>query len=222
MVCVVLIAWTTATTGHAAPLVQVGNSQYDELIDRGPTVGLIYGQGTDLDCTAPPAVTRSGNDFRTAVLRYEAGGSAVLCPFGDQIRIGLGNLARGDYKLTVTVATVAGTPLATSAREFHVRPYAGSCNRYPYSGSVINVFHPTLNGTGIANLLAANPALAAELGNPIVSLTLYMDSGAQLVYPTPEDPLPLRDRALATGLFTLVGGPRGRYCGFATPRLIWN
>jgi hypothetical protein len=216
LACVVFIAWAAVATTRAAPLVHVGNSQYDELIDRGTTVGLIYGQGTDLDCATPPVVARTGNDFRTTVLRYEAGGSAVPCPFG-RLRIELGNLARGDYKLTVTVATVAGTSLATSAREFHVRPYVGSCNRFPYSGSVVNVFHPTLNGTGIANLLAANPALAAELGNPVVSLTWYNNAGAQLVYPTPEDPVQWYDRALATGLFRNVGMMRGRYCDSGIP-----
>lgn len=52
-------------------------------------------------------------------------------------------------------------------------------------------------------------ALAADLGNPAVSLSLYKNAGAQFVFPTPIDPVPLRDRALATGLFTNVGMVRG-------------
>jgi hypothetical protein len=66
-------------------------------------------------------------------------------------------------------------------------------------------------------MIEADPALAAALGNPTVSLTLYMNSGAQLVYPSPVDPLPWRDRAAATGLFSNVGMVRGGSCGFATP-----
>jgi hypothetical protein len=56
-----------------------------------------------------------------------------------------------------------------------------------------------MTGTQIGQRIARDPVLAARLGNPQVSLTLYHNSGAQLVYAAPEDPLVWIDAALATG-----------------------
>ena len=214
--CTALLAWASLSTTQAAPFLQVGNDQYDEIIDRATTIVGLYGQETKIDCAKPPVITHTANNFRVTVLLAAPDGVTTPCDYNRTVAP-LGTLARGDYVVRFDIIGSGGDVVATAEREFHVRPYVGSCNRYPKSGSVVNVFSATLNGTGIAELLAANPAITDSLGNPTVSLTWYNNAGAQLVYPTPIDPVPWQDRALATGLFRNVGMMRGNYCSFTIP-----
>jgi len=209
--CIGLIAGAYVGSAQPAPFVRVGNDRYDEVLDRGTTVAEVHGVETMLDCSRVPVVSRAGNDFLVAVARYDAGGNGTACAY-DRLQVELGTLVRGDYRVTIRIVTADGSVAAVTESDFHVRPYESSCNRYPDAGSVLNVFHESLDGAGIADLLASHPSLAAELGDPVVSLTLYNNAGAQLVYPTPVDPVPWRDRAEATGLFWFVGMVRGRSC----------
>jgi hypothetical protein len=110
----------------AAPFAYVGNSQYDELIDRGATIVQFVGVDSALDCARAPMVSQDGGDIIVSVRRYDAASAeGVRCP-NDRAEAKLGTLPRGDYRLTNRVVAADGTVVAFSEQEFHVRSYVGS------------------------------------------------------------------------------------------------
>jgi hypothetical protein len=184
---------------HAAGYVALGTPGYDVLLDNAPGRVEVYSYDTALDCGVPAVVTRNGRRIDIAVAALRPGGMACT----GRYYVDVGRLASGWWTVAAHVASSAGEDIITD--KFEVVTYGRSCNRTPRTGSIVNVFANGTTGTEIGRRIASDPALAAQLGNPQVSLTWYHDAGAQLVYPAPQDPLVWMDAAIATGLFTNVG-----------------
>ena len=207
-----------ALAGGAAAASLYVRGEYGDLVDRG-TVSLSAEPAwpEQFDCSTGVDVHREGREITLSVRRYVPTiAGATPCTGGFVVE--LGKLALGNWTAVLRVFADDGYEIAQRIeRGFEIETVGGRCGATPFLVPQVYAVHATLDAGAFVARLAADPAWAAKLGNPVVRPGLPGDPAARgvlLTYPPLDDPLARVFALQDTGEFDHAGR-NGMFC-FAT------
>ncbi len=115
-------------------------------------------------------------------------------------------LPAGRYQVTGQVVGVGGAIVETATQAMEILTLEGRCNAAPELVPTMWGVHKSLGPADLAHKVAADPAYAASLGNPLVRRsgfvsTTYDREYAALTYPPLDNPTALTSRLFDSGEF---------------------
>jgi hypothetical protein len=186
------VAMLALAGGAAAASLDV-RGEYGDLVDRGTvTLSAEPAWPEQFDCGTGVNVYREGREITLSVRRYVPTiVGARPCTGGFVVE--LGKLALGNWTAVLRVFADDGYEIAQRIeRGFEIETVDGRCGPTPFLVPQVHAVHATLDAAAFIARLAAVPAWAATLGNPVARRGLPGDPAARgvlLTYPPLDDPL---------------------------------
>lgn len=211
-----LMLAAAVASGAASALTLTFSHPYGELVDRGNvTVRIEF--TTAWDCTSTTVVdTEAKRITLTGGVSPPGPPRNCLAPW---VTV-LSPLPAGRYTVTGQVAASSGAVLESATQTIDVFPLEGRCNAAPELVPTMWGVHKSLTPADLAKKVAADPAYAAQLGNPLVApsgivSTTYGREYAALTYPPLYNPTEATVRLIESGDFLSVS--RNAYACLSSP-----